>query len=233
MPSCSIINFEAYEIRETGTLDVRVRGNWVFPAIVLGRLKILLTVLRQLHLLIEITLNGELSDLHPSVFFLDQLSANIPLLRWWWKDTKILFYCHFPDLLLVQGRKRWWKRIWRVGFDWLEGVGMRKADRILVNSGFTKTVVEQVWEGLGGPKGLGIVYPCVDTGEQGMISHEEHQSVFKDGGEEMWKDKQVILSINRFEKKKNIELAIRAYAGLSVIDRAQSKLVIAGLKHPI
>lgn len=108
---------------------------------------------------------------------------------------------------------------------------MRRADRILVNSGFTKSVVEQVWEGLGGSKGLGIVYPCVDTGKQGMVSHKEDQLVVEDGGEDMWKDKKVILSINRFEKKKNIELAIRAYAGLSVSDRKQSRLVIAGLSY--
>lgn len=109
---------------------------------------------------------------------------------------------------------------------------MRRADRILVNSGFTKGVVEQVWKGLGGAKGLGIVYPCVDTGKQGNKSKKEEQSIGEDGGEEMWREKKVILSINRFEKKKNIELAIRAYAGLSVDDREQSRLVIAGLPYP-
>lgn len=221
------INPFADKIVETGTLDVRVRGNTLFPATVLGRFKILLTELRQLHLLIEISLSKELLDLHPSVFFLDQLSANIPLLRLWWKDTKILFYCHFPDLLLVQGRQKWWKRIWRVGFDWLEGVGMRRADRIVVNSAFTKGVVEQVWKGLGGPQGLGIVYPCVDTANNGKKSHEKEQSPDV-GGEEIWKEKNIILSINRFERKKNIELAIRAYAGLPASDTEQSRLVIAG-----
>lgn len=109
---------------------------------------------------------------------------------------------------------------------------MRRADRILVNSGFTKGVVEQVWEGLGGAKGLGIVYPCVDIGQQGKKSHEEEQSASAEE-EEMWKEKKLILSINRFEMKKNIELAIRAYAGLSVNDREKSRLVIAGLPHHI
>lgn len=110
---------------------------------------------------------------------------------------------------------------------------MRRADRILVNSGFTKGVVEQVWKGLGGPEGLGIVYPCVDTGKHGKKSYEKKQSVGEDEGEEMWKEKNVILSINRFEKKKNIELAIRAYARLAASDREQSRLVIAGLLHPM
>ena len=110
---------------------------------------------------------------------------------------------------------------------------MRRADRILVNSGFTKGVVEQVWKGLGGPKGLGIVYPCVDTEEQGKKSYEKEQSIGEDEGEELWTGKNVILSINRFERKKNIELALRAYAGLTITDREQSRLVIAGLPHPM
>lgn len=209
-----------------------MRGNWLFPATILGRFKILLSLLRQLHLLIEITLSRERLNLHPSVFFVDQLSANVPLLRWWWKDTKILFYCHFPDLLLVQGRRRWWKRIWRVGFDWLEGVGMRGADRVVVNSGFTKGVVEQLWKGLGGRNGVGIVYPCVDTGTEGKNPQWQGQLADEDEGKEIWKEKKVILSINRFEKKKNIELAIRAYAGLAINDRANSRLVVAGSPHP-
>ena len=215
-----------------GILDVRVRGNWIFPATILGRFKILMTVLRQFHLFLEITLSGELSNLHPSVFFLDQLSANIPLLRWWWKDTKILFYCHFPDLLLVQGRQRWWRRIWRVGFDWLEGLGMRGADRIVVNSGFTKGVVEHVWEGLGGQKGLGIVYPCVDTEKQ-ENTYEKKQLLGEEDGKEIWREKKLVLSINRFERKKNIELAIRAYAKLAADDRKHSRLVVAGSSYPL
>jgi alpha-1,3/alpha-1,6-mannosyltransferase len=171
-------------------------------------------------------LSGELANLHPEVFFLDQLSANILLLRWWWKDTRILFYCHFPDLLLVQGRRKWWKRVWRVGFDWLEGIGMKGADRIVVNSRFTKSVVEQVWKGLGRGRGVGIVYPCVDTG------NNENQLVGDDKGKQIWKEKKVVLSVNRFERKKNIELAIKAYAGLTVNDREKSRLVIAGLSCP-
>ena len=203
------------------TLDVRVRGGWLIPATILGRFKILCSILRQIHLLVAITWSGELAKLKPTAFFIDQLSAGIPFLRWFWEDQKILFYCHFPDLLLVQGRKSWYKRIWRIGFDWLEGWGIRGADRVVVNSGFTKGVVEGIWKGLGGERGIGVVYPCVDTKRKEEV----------EGGRPLWKDKQVLLSINRFEQKKDVGLAIRAFAGLDPKDREGARLVIAGMSN--
>ena len=210
-----------------GTLDVRVRGDWLIPATILGRFKVLCSILRQIHLIIAVTRSGELGVLKPTAFFVDQLSAGIPFLRWFWEDQKILFYCHFPDLLLVQGRKRWYKRIWRIGFDWWEGWGIRGADRVVVNSGFTKGVVEQIWPGLGGKGGIGVVYPCVDTNESKDDRENEN--------DKLWKDKKIILSINRFERKKNIDLAIKAFAGLSPSERQDTRLVIAGTSphlHP-
>lgn len=206
-----------------GTLDVLVRGDRIFPATVLGRFKILCSILRQIHLLCAITWSGELGKLKPSAFFIDQLSAGVPFLRWFFEDTRILFYCHFPDLLLVQGRKNWYKRVWRVGFDWIEGWGIRGADRVVVNSAFTKGVVQGLWPGLGGKeRGVGIVYPCVHTEKS-----DGNRSI-EDENEEMWKGKRVLLSINRFESKKNIGLAIKAFAGLKAKDREGVRLVIAG-----
>lgn len=100
---------------------------------------------------------------------------------------------------------------------------MRCADRIVVNSLFTKGVVEGVWEGLGE---VGVVYPCVDTREKKDKGGEDFDST---KGKDLWNGKKVLLSINRFERKKNIELAIRAFAGLSGQDRQGLRLVIAGL----
>ena len=203
-----------------GTLDVIVRGDWLIPATILGRFKILCSILRQIHLLVAITWTGELAKLKPTAFFIDQLSAGIPFLRWFWEDQMLFFYCHFPDLLLVQGRKSWYTRVWRIGFDWLEGWGMRGADRVVVNSGFTKGVVENIWEGLGGERGVGVVYPCVDTKGNERVEEDS---------EPLWKDKKVLLSINRFERKKDVGLAIKAFAGLEPKDREGARLVIAGI----
>ena len=211
-----------------GTLDVRVRGNRIFPATIFGRFKILFSILRQIHLLCSITWSGELRKLNPNAFFIDQLSAGIPFLRWFYEDIRILFYCHFPDLLLVQGRKSWYKRIWRIGFDWIEGWGMRGADRIVVNSGFTKGVVEGIWPFLAAKeREVKVVYPAVDTTNSEEAKHDADADA---DGKEMWKDKKIFLSINRFESKKNIGLAIKAFAGLHKPDREGVRLVLAG-KH--
>lgn len=126
----------------------------------------------------------------------------------------------------MQGRGKWWKRVWRVVFDWLEGLGMRAADRVVVNSSFTRGVVEGVWGWLrqgGKDEGVGVVYPCVHV-QEGELGGEE-------GGEMekvLWRKKKVVLSINRFERKKGIELALRAFARMGEREKKGSRLVIAG-----
>ena len=101
---------------------------------------------------------------------------------------------------------------------------MSFADSVAVNSGFTKGVVGKVWPGLVGKKELEIVYPCVDV-------REKKPSVEKDpGGDEslVWRDKDIILSVNRFEEKKDVGLAIRAFAGLGKQGRKGFRLVVVG-----
>jgi alpha-1,3/alpha-1,6-mannosyltransferase len=221
-PSRAPPSLFAHPLVAAGTLDVRVRGA-LLPATVFGRLKILFAVLRQLHLILQISLSGELAALSPSAFFIDQLSAGIPLLRLLRPGVRILFYCHFPDLLLVQQRKSLLKRIWRVPFDWLEGWSMRGADRVVVNSEFTRSVVRSVWgESLGGKEGIGVVYPCVPT-KQGRERARDNN---------LWGGKKVVLSINRFERKKDIGLAIRGYAGLPADVQREAKMVVAGRCRP-
>ena len=218
-------------LRNLGTLDVRVYGDWLIPATVLGRFKILCAILRQLHLLIAISLNGELRRLKPDVFFLDQLSSAIPILRWRLEHVRTFFYCHFPDLLLVQGRQKLSKRIWRLGFDWLEGWSMRGADRIVVNSKFTKEVVEDVWKGVGGKRGVAVVYPCVHVPEPNPEEDGNNTNELGRGSGDLWQGKKVLLSINRFERKKDVGLAIKAFAGLKAEERQHVRLVLAG-KYP-
>ena len=97
------------------------------------------------------------------------------------------------------------------------------ADAVCVNSGFTKGVVSGQWAGLVKGKELEIVYPCVDV--------REKKTAEEDGeGDEtlVWRDKDILLSINRFEKKKDVGLAIRAYAGLGKHGRMGVRLVVAG-----
>jgi alpha-1,3/alpha-1,6-mannosyltransferase len=204
-----------------GTLDVRVRGNWLIPPSILSRFSILCAILRQFHLIIGAYFTSELSAFKPDAFVVDQLSAGLPWLRFLYPETRILFYCHFPDLLLAQGRAAWLKRAYRIPFDFIEEWSMGFADAVCVNSGFTKSMVSKVFPELARRKDLQIVYPCVDIN----VKRDETA----DDIVPAWNDRDVLLSINRFEKKKDIALAIKAFAGLGKHGRKGVRLVLAGL----
>lgn len=162
--------------------------------------------------------------MHPDAFFADQLSAGLPILRYLFPNVRILFYCHFPDLLLARGRDLWWKRAYRIPFDMLEEWSMSFADSVAVNSSFTKGIVGTVWPKLVREREVEIVYPCVDV-------REKKASAGKEGAEDeslVWRDTDIILSVNRFERKKDVGLAIRAFAGLGEHGRKGIRLVVAG-----
>ena len=201
---------------QPGTLDVRVRGDWIVPASILSRFTIICAILRQLHLILSTYYSSEMHQFRPDAFVIDQLSAGLPLLRYFYPEMRSLFYCHFPDLLLAQGRQHWLKSLYRVPFDAFEQWSMEFADSIAVNSGFTKGVVQKVWPGL--DRELRVVYPCVDV-----------KPKLKGDKVAAWRDKKILLSINRFERKKDIGLAIKAYAGLSEKGREGVRLVVAGM----
>jgi len=182
---------------------------------IFGRFAILCAILRQLHLIFSISFaSHELSDLSPDIFFIDQLSAGLPLLRLL-ESAPIFFYCHFPDLLLARGRTSFLKRAYRLPFDLLEQWSMTMALAIAVNSSFTRSVVVQTWPGLARNRNLKVVHPAIDT----SIRPESDDPPLQ------W-PAPILLSINRFERKKDIALALRAFAHLPVPRRAT--LVVAG-----
>lgn len=104
---------------------------------------------------------------------------------------------------------------------------MSFADAIAVNSKFTRGVVGRTWPRLVRRKELKVVYPCIDVKEKSEKGDDGGIPEIKGG--KMWEDLKVILSINRFERKKEVGLAIRAYAGLSKDKRQGVRLVIAGM----
>ncbi|KAI5363359.1 Putative glycosyl transferase, family 1, mannosyltransferase ALG2 [Septoria linicola] len=214
-----------FEEARDGTLDVRVRGDSIFPPSIAGRLSILFTILRQLSLVASTSItSSELKELDPDVFIVDQLSACIPFFRTLCPKAKVLFYGHFPDQLLVKqegGLKQQLKSLYRIPFDAFEGWSTGCADSIVVNSKFTRSVFKSTLPGVKSRE-LKVIYPCVDTSEAA------------DSGEStaIWPDKKLLLSINRFEGKKVLDLAIKAYAGLSPQDRSKARLVLAGGYDP-
>lgn len=203
-----------------GTLDVRVRGNSIVPPTVLGRFAILCAILRQFHLILQVSVfSKELQNLNPTSFFVDQLSAGVPLLRLIYPGARVLFYCHFPDKLLAK-KGGFVKSLYRVPFDLIESWSTGCSDGIVVNSYFTRGIFGEAfpWLDHREPK---VVYPCVDTSSPSEKTDVDHS-------EGLWKNHKVLLSINRFEKKKGVGLAIRAYAKLSENERQGTRLVLAG-----
>ncbi|KAM0897945.1 hypothetical protein ACQ4PT_022239 [Festuca glaucescens] len=139
------------------------------------------------------------------VILVDQVSVVIPLLKVK-KSSKIIFYCHFPDLLLAQ-HTTILRRLYRKPIDMIEEATTGMADLILVNSKFTAATFATTFRGLHA-KGIqpGVLYPAVSI-EQ---FHEPHDYKLN------------FLSINRFERKKNLGLAISAFALLRSVGSKQS-----------
>eukprot|EP00126_Sphaerothecum_destruens_P013767 Sdes_comp23566_c0_seq1m21772 len=74
----------------TGAFPVHVYGDWL-PRSLFGKFSLVFALLRMLYLSIAILFQrGPKFD----IFFVDQISASIPLLKL--SSAKIFFYCHFP-----------------------------------------------------------------------------------------------------------------------------------------
>jgi alpha-1,3/alpha-1,6-mannosyltransferase len=173
------------------------------------------------HLILSITVfTTELNTLKPTVLFVDQLSASLPLLKWL-ISKPVFFYCHFPDKLLAQGRDSWLKRLYRGPFDVLEEYSMEWADAVAVNSEFTRGVLAREWPTLVERGDVRVVYPSISL-EEGKKGEKVEEA------EALWKKKRVLLSVNRFERKKDVALAIKAFAALDKGKRKDARLVIAG-----
>ncbi|KAJ3174821.1 hypothetical protein HK101_010820 [Irineochytrium annulatum] len=158
--------------------------------------------------------------------FVDQISVGIPILRL--TGSKILFYCHFPDKLLTK-RQSLLKRLYRIPFDLIEEVTTRMADDIVVNSNFTRSTFKKVFSLI--PRLPNVLYPGINLGsyDEGVDETSEDVAFFQRGS------KQIFLSINRFERKKNIPLALKSFAKLSKLLPSEFpglQLVIAGGYDP-
>lgn len=204
-----------------------------FPRSWKGKFHILLAHARQLHLT-KFLLSSRV-DQH-DIFFVDQLSTCIPLLRFC-GGKRVVFYCHFPDKLLandafVEGKvlKRKvgiLKRIYRYPMDWLEEATTGQADVILANSKFTARVTMAHFSSL--KTSPEVVYPGVNIhAYQASVDMTDPNIV------QVTSPRPTLLSLNRFEMKKNAALAIEAFFRLrgkpTVPDNM--RLVLAGGYDP-
>lgn len=113
----STVNLSHYHLANSfplGTLEVHVLGSSLplrlhpsFPLTII--FSILRSLLLSILLLLSLYLPAPASPLNPlsplerfDIFFVDQQSVSVPLLRFV-AGTRVVFYCHFPDKLLSGG----------------------------------------------------------------------------------------------------------------------------------
>ncbi|CAN2389163.1 Glycosyltransferase Family 4, partial [Pristimantis euphronides] len=201
-------------------IPIRCCGDWL-PQSLFGRFLALCSYIRMMFLAFYIVfLSGEQFD----VVFCDQVSACIPIFKLTRNRKPVLFYCHFPDQLLTQ-RISLAKKIYRAPIDWLEEKTTGMADCILVNSHFTAEIFKNTFASLSHIK-PDILYPSLNV--------TKFQAFDFDGLAQLvpTKRKIVFLSINRYERKKNLDLALKSLCTLrekvSLQNWEKVHLVIAG-----
>lgn len=168
------------------------------------------------------------------VLVVDQLSAPVPLLRL--LGARVLFYCHFPDLLLAPHASAL-QRLYRAPVDWLEEVTTGMSDRVLVNSEFTAGVYARTFPRLARRLPAAVLYPSINLAKYDRPGEAAaERAALPAASRKAAPGRLALLSINRFERKKNVALAVRAFVLLrELVPRevyARAQLVLAGGYDP-
>jgi len=201
-----------------GTLSVSSVGDWL-PRSIFGRCYALCAYVRMIYAALYLVV---FSDVDYDVIFCDQISACIPMLRLL-SHAKVLFYCHFPDQLLTK-RDSTLKYLYRLPIDWLEEVSTGLAHVVVVNSKFTAAIFRQTFPTL---KSINpeVLYPSLVFDNFLKPVDPPIKDLLPDF-------KTLFLSINRFERKKNLGLALESLAYMKTqlsSDRfANVHMVVAG-----
>lgn len=104
-----------FEETRNGSLNVTSVGDWL-PRHFFGCFYAFWAYLRMIYVAIYLIF---FSSWRMDVIICDQVSVCIPVLKL--SKARVVFYCHFPDMLLTQ-RKSFLKRLYRAPLDWLEEV---------------------------------------------------------------------------------------------------------------
>lgn len=160
------------------------------------------------------------------VIFVDAISVGVPILKWAAGSPKILFYCHFPDLLMAPQAGSALRQLYRRPINFVEEYTTGRADVILVNSKFTCGVFKRTFKSL--QVTPDVLYPSLNTKtfDETVASEEDASRL------DLADTAIVYLSINRFERKKNITLALKAFKQLeqqlSKSEWERCHLILAG-----
>lgn len=235
----------AFSETVTGSLAhcIHVYAAWL-PNSLCNRFYIVFAILKSLYTALAILFFCNQCD----ILIVDQLSVSIPLLRFK-RNCRILFYCHYPDLLLNTNRQSKLVQLYRLPADYIEAITTSMSDKICVNSQFTLHTLLNTFNNIQSKhRDIPILYPATDTSKYDILATQYQQLQHSttnnvkydplhantDAIEPLLQLNNIKLftSINRYERKKNIQLAIQAFAllkhKLSSERFKQCKLVIAG-----
>ena len=205
---------------------VYIYGDWL-PRSIFGKMMALCAIIRMIYLTFIIIFMYCIGMI--DVIILDGISAPIPLLKLF--SIPVLFYCHFPDKLLCVERSNILKKLYRLVVDSLEEITTAMADKVIVNSKFTADTFQSSFYYLGSYYRPDIIYPPIDienfdqnlnTNSNNSSKKKKKKQLFNlDFDTKEYEDKLditekdiVFVSLNRYERKKNIELAILAFKRL-------------------
>jgi alpha-1,3/alpha-1,6-mannosyltransferase len=229
-----------FEETRSGAFSVTVAGGW-FPRSLFGRAMALCAYVRSVLIAVRIAWAAFSSGRAYDVVVVDQVSAAVPALRLLTR-ARVLFYCHFPDLLLARPASAL-HALYRAPLDWVEQATTGAADRVLVNSAFTRRVFASTFLRLTCRQIVpDVLYPAVAPPSDAALAAAAagwrdalppRVAAALEGG-------RAFVSINRFERKKDVGLALRALAALDALQAADgasdegaaaappARLVVAG-----
>lgn len=212
---------------------VHVRGAWIPRSFRLGGTA-LCSSLRMLYL----THRAYKENPGGNIFVIDVLPTGVPyLVDFCHAKAGVVFYCHFPDKLLTRDtgnhdkNKSLWKtstfflflvrlrRAYRWVMDGLEEWSMSYCDLIVVNSYFTRGEVQRVFPSLfrtidycdngasaDSSDRVKVLYPSIQSS---LDKQKNLKNKMKSLDDALFVGP--IVSLNRFERKKNVALLLHAY----------------------
>lgn len=146
-----------FEETVSGIFPVTVYGDFL-PRHIFYRLHAVCAYLRCIFVALCVLIMWPSFD----VILADQVSIVIPFLKLK-NSIKVVFYCHFPDLLLAK-HTTLLRKIYRTPIDFVEEKTTGMADLILVNSKFTASTFASTFKHLdaGGVR-PSVLYPAVNV----------------------------------------------------------------------
>lgn len=193
-----------FEETKDGTLEVMTVGDFL-PRNIFGRFYAVCAYFRMIYAAFYYVFCISRKEKY-DLIFTDLISLGIPIFKLANHNPKVLFYCHFPDQLLAKPGGMF-KQIYRWPLNYLEEKTTGLADGVLVNSKFTSRVFKETFKTLDTvPE---VLYPSLNTDYfDSNVGNEPDIPI------DIPYDAFVLLSINRYERKKNLSLALYAFKQL-------------------